>query len=68
MQLQCPNLLITGISLFLKGFNIISKLTLNQNSSITGKGRKESKDKNRRKMKDMKFYDRNGGITQHNNS
>jgi hypothetical protein len=26
----------------------------------------ERKVKNRRKMKDMKFYDRNGGIPEHN--
>jgi hypothetical protein len=31
-----------------------------------GKEERKVKNKNRRKMKDMKFYDRNGGITEHN--
>jgi hypothetical protein len=31
-----------------------------------GKEERKVKDKNRRKMKDMKFYERNGGLTEHN--
>ena len=31
-----------------------------------GKKERKVKNKNRRKMKDMKFYDRNGGIPEHN--
>jgi hypothetical protein len=31
-----------------------------------GKEERKIKGKNSRKMKDMKFYERNGGITEHN--